>query len=702
MQGLTDDEIQGNAGDYGMNYPLEAYYSGRVKAVAVGKKGSKPEAGPRPCVLNHRLLLGPGSERKLGGKRLQMQRSQSASRSWIEMDILDSIMETIGEDPLAEFAAELGLDYCIPGWFPQAVALRTVSPPQSDNHQAPPVSPSLLTALLSADLLHLRPSLRAFGLCDADALLPTVAGVANLAQGQLLSIPLNQMMRELRKTTGDETLRPISVPTLQALAGRVAGRQAGLDLTELDGCRLTGRRGTEWDAVPQSLSVKTLDLLADGELSDVAKGVGQPGDTVYIEGNMPLLIVVPHGGAGAQGGKGGGGSVWWNEWAVPLPGVKAAQTGEVGTIGLARAVHAAIGAMTGSTPHIVVNQLRQHWCITTSPRADGVDGEGDIPEGTRGRRSSAAWDNYHTFIEVAKGRMSRQHAAFLNKGKAGGASAATAPTLLVEMEWLGADSMHGDAGTDDAGGHDPWLIGIGLTGRPLRTAVSAGTGRASTGGGAGGAAGRAQILRVFKRFDADGSGSIDNQELRAAAGQLGVELCEQDMAEIMLKLDADGSGQIELQEFEDWFSGLLGSGSGQLEKLQVRAVMATSSLWGAAQRQSKDATPREAVSGATSLGAHLGAFGVACSPSPASPQARHASGVPMQLPRLSFTLLSHGSAAEGGPLAGDAVAVYGPVNCAGAAVYGDGGWGERVGMGLLTHLAAQYAWQSVPCVAHAG
>ena len=64
------------------------------------------------------------------------------------------------------------------------------------------------------------------------------------------------------------------------------------------------------------LQRKTLDLLADGELSDVGNGVGQPGDVVYIEGNMPLLIVVPHGGAGAQAGRGGGGSVWWNEWCA--------------------------------------------------------------------------------------------------------------------------------------------------------------------------------------------------------------------------------------------------------------------------------------------------------------------------------------------------------------------------------------------------
>jgi Ca2+-binding EF-hand superfamily protein len=630
VQGLTDDEIQGTIGDSSLNYPVHAYYSGKVPAVSVGKKGARPSAVgvPRPCVLNHRLLVGTSEAKK--------KNQNIAKRQWVTTALMDTIMEKIGSDPLAEFAGGLGDTSVIPGRYLHTVGLRCIPPTQTSSTgtmQSSPVSAPILTALLSADLLHLRPTLRTFGLCEPQSLLPMLEGVVDMDEGQLMTVPFNKLLRDHRNSGGDDTLRPISVPTLQALAGRVAGRQSGLDLTELDGCRLTGRRGTEWDAVPQNLSHKTLNLLAHGNLNDEGKGEGQPGDVVYIEGNMPLVLVVPYGGVDAQGGKGGGGCAWWNDWTVvPLEGGHRAgegkkPLGQVGSERLARAVHAAIGSMCGGrTPHVVINQLRSHWCMTTSPRADGIDGTGDVPEGTRARRCKAAWDNYHTFIEVAKGRMQQLQGTLLKKGTGATVPPSGAPALVLELEWVGAAGNDASAG-GALGQIDPWLIGIGLTGRPLRTAVSAGTGRASTGGGAGGASGRRQILRVFKHFDADGSGSIDAKELRAAAGELGVELCEQDTQQIMLELDADGSGQIELQEFEDWFSGLLGgsSGGGQLEQLQVRAVLATSSVWGIVQRQqhlvgpaTAVVTPREVISGLGGFGAHLSAFGIRCTPSPES------------------------------------------------------------------------------------
>ncbi len=626
-QGLTDDEIQGTAGKSSLNYPVDAYYSGKVPAVSIGKKGAQLAAVgvPRPCVLNHRLLVGTSEAKN--------KTQNAAKRQWVTTLLMDKIMEKIGSDPLAEFAGGLGDTSVIPGRFLHTVGLPYIPSPQtpSPGTQLSPVSAPILTALLSANLLHLRPTLRTFGLCDPQSLLSTLEGVANMDEGQLMSVPFNKLLRDYRKSGGDDSLRPISVSTLQLLAGRVAGRQSGLDLTELDGCRLTGRRGTEWDAVPQSLSHSTLDLLARGRLSHDGKGSGQPGDVVYIEGNMPLVLVVPYGGADAQGGKGGGGCAWWNDWTVAgghQAGEGRKPLGQVGSVSLARAVHAAIGLMCGGhTPHVVVNQLRSHWCMTTSPRDVGVDGTGDVPEGTRSRRCKAAWDNYHTFIEVAKGRMQRLQSTLLKKGAGGAEPPGGAPALILELEWVGAaDASEPGALSRDL---DPWLIGIGLAGRPLRTAVSAGTGRASAGGGAGGASGRRQILRVFKRFDADGSGSIDSKELHAAAGELGVELCEEDTEQILRSLDADGSGQIELQEFEDWFSGLLGGAGGgggrQLEQLQVRAVLATSSVWGIVQRQqhpvgpaTATVTPREVISGLGGLGAHLSAFGIRCTPSPDS------------------------------------------------------------------------------------
>ena len=73
----------------------------------------------------------------------------------------------------------------------------------------------------------------------------------------------------------------------------------------------------------------------------------------------------------------------------------------------------------------------------------------------------------------------------------------------------------------------------------------------------------------------------------------------------------------------------------------------------------------------------------------------------MQLPKVSFSLLSHGSASEGGVLAVDAMAIYAPSECADD-VDDEGGWGERLAMGLLTFLASQYSWQATPCVPENG
>ena len=75
------------------------------------------------------------------------------------------------------------------------------------------------------------------------------------------------------------------------------------------------------------------------------------------------------------------------------------------------------------------------------------------------------------------------------------------------------------------------------------------------------------------------------------------------------------------------------------------------------------------------------------------PEARLATGVPMPMPKTSFSLLSHGSASEGGASAVDAMAIYAPSECAHDVDF----WGERLCMGLLAFLAAQYSWQATPC-----
>ena len=50
-------------------------------------------------------------------------------------------------------------------------------------------------------------------------------------------------------------------------------------------------------------------------------------------------------------------------------------------------------------------------------------------------------------------------------------------------------------------------------------------------------------------FDADGSGSIDINELRDVMKALGINLKQEEVKEMMARVDKDGSGCIEMDEF---------------------------------------------------------------------------------------------------------------------------------------------------------
>ena len=54
---------------------------------------------------------------------------------------------------------------------------------------------------------------------------------------------------------------------------------------------------------------------------------------------------------------------------------------------------------------------------------------------------------------------------------------------------------------------------------------------------------------VFRRFDADSSGSIDVVELREALNALGLPSDTAGAAEVLTRYDKDGSGRLELPEF---------------------------------------------------------------------------------------------------------------------------------------------------------
>ena len=54
---------------------------------------------------------------------------------------------------------------------------------------------------------------------------------------------------------------------------------------------------------------------------------------------------------------------------------------------------------------------------------------------------------------------------------------------------------------------------------------------------------------AFNKFDADGSGSIDKQELRLCMEELGRPISESDVDAMMQAADTDGNGSVEFSEF---------------------------------------------------------------------------------------------------------------------------------------------------------
>lgn len=66
--------------------------------------------------------------------------------------------------------------------------------------------------------------------------------------------------------------------------------------------------------------------------------------------------------------------------------------------------------------------------------------------------------------------------------------------------------------------------------------------------------GEEECRAAFAMFDADSSGTIDENELRALAAQLGATMSADDVRAVMREIDVDGSGEIDVEEFTAWWT----------------------------------------------------------------------------------------------------------------------------------------------------
>jgi len=61
------------------------------------------------------------------------------------------------------------------------------------------------------------------------------------------------------------------------------------------------------------------------------------------------------------------------------------------------------------------------------------------------------------------------------------------------------------------------------------------------------------VMPAFKKFDKDGSGEIDREELGELSAELGHTLTAEQINDALIDLDINGDGVIDLEEFKRWF-----------------------------------------------------------------------------------------------------------------------------------------------------
>ena len=73
-----------------------------------------------------------------------------------------------------------------------------------------------------------------------------------------------------------------------------------------------------------------------------------------------------------------------------------------------------------------------------------------------------------------------------------------------------------------------------------------------------------QLDQVFQRFDKDGNGEIDGEELFALVTALGQDWNQEQSDELLAEIDGDGGGTVSLTELRTWFDEFDAGGGGLL------------------------------------------------------------------------------------------------------------------------------------------
>lgn len=68
-----------------------------------------------------------------------------------------------------------------------------------------------------------------------------------------------------------------------------------------------------------------------------------------------------------------------------------------------------------------------------------------------------------------------------------------------------------------------------------------------------------ELREAFNLFDADGSGTIDIRELKAAMRALGFQIKKAEIRQMIAEIDKDDSGAIDFDEFRELMTGKMSS-----------------------------------------------------------------------------------------------------------------------------------------------
>ena len=84
------------------------------------------------------------------------------------------------------------------------------------------------------------------------------------------------------------------------------------------------------------------------------------------------------------------------------------------------------------------------------------------------------------------------------------------------------------------------------------------------------------LLELWNEIDADGSGSLDMQEVQRLSHRLHMPLTHSELRDAMQQMDADGSGEVDFEEFKAWWAKFSTTHGGQVLKSDGAAASPTS------------------------------------------------------------------------------------------------------------------------------